>query len=303
MAPTYPRSTDLDPSRLRWRLRVRHDPPGAVRRRGGRSAPVGPAAHRRVAGADRDHHQAYIAWDTYLANQARIDANTRPRAHEPGTGACAKGCALLQGLAVCGRCGRKLAVQYEAGTTRRPAITATAGNLVNGRGVACGGRHADPTRPSPRPSWPPWTRPAVEAAWPLPNPSPPTATPPWPSGATKSSGPATRRQAERRYMAVDPETGSWPEDSRPTGKLSSHEWPPPKPSWPGERPGPRPSAKTNELQCSLSAPTWTGVAGAHHHRPGPQRAAQNPARRGERRPSAAKRTRPTKWCCVGKGAP
>jgi DNA invertase Pin-like site-specific DNA recombinase len=61
-----------------------------------------------------DHHkeQAYISWERYLANQARIDKNTRPQAHEPGTGALREGCALLQGLAVCGRCGRKLAVHY-----------------------------------------------------------------------------------------------------------------------------------------------------------------------------------------------
>jgi hypothetical protein len=55
-----------------------------------------------------DHHeeQAYISWDRYLANQARIDNNTRPQAHEPGTGAVREGCALLQGLAVCGPYGK-----------------------------------------------------------------------------------------------------------------------------------------------------------------------------------------------------
>jgi hypothetical protein len=51
------------------------------------------------------HHRD---WDTYQANQARIGKNVRP--HEPGTGAVREGCALLQGLATCGTCGRRLAV-------------------------------------------------------------------------------------------------------------------------------------------------------------------------------------------------
>src|SRR5215207_5601921 len=72
-----------------------------------------------------DHHHGFIDWDTYQANQARIGANTRPRAHQPGTGAVREGCALLQGLATCGSCGRKLAVYYGTGT----------GQLVDGRGT------------------------------------------------------------------------------------------------------------------------------------------------------------------------
>jgi DNA invertase Pin-like site-specific DNA recombinase len=59
-----------------------------------------------------DHHPGFIDWDTYQANQARLAANTRPAAHEPGTGAVREGCALLQGLATCGVCARKLAVLY-----------------------------------------------------------------------------------------------------------------------------------------------------------------------------------------------
>jgi Recombinase len=57
-----------------------------------------------------DHHRGFIDWDTYQANQARIGQNIRPTAHQPGTGAVREGCALLQGLATCGVCGRKLAV-------------------------------------------------------------------------------------------------------------------------------------------------------------------------------------------------
>ena len=82
-----------------------------------------------------DHHPGFIDWDTYQANQARIATNTRPKAHQPGTGAVREGCALLQGLATYGVCGRKLAVYYEGPTKATPGYYCTAGGLVNGRGV------------------------------------------------------------------------------------------------------------------------------------------------------------------------
>jgi len=82
-----------------------------------------------------DHHPGFIDWDTYLANQARIGSNTRPQASRPGTGAVREGSALLQGLATCGTCGRKLAIFY-----RGPAKTVPnyycqgSADLVDGRG-------------------------------------------------------------------------------------------------------------------------------------------------------------------------
>lgn len=80
------------------------------------------------------HHPGFIDWDTYLANQARIGSNTRPRAHEPGTGAVREGCALLQGLAACGVCGRKLAVYYDGPTKSTPGYYCTGtGQIVDGR--------------------------------------------------------------------------------------------------------------------------------------------------------------------------
>ena len=83
-----------------------------------------------------DHHPGFTDWDTYLANQARIGANIRPQASQPGTGAVREGSALLQGLATCGTCGRKLAIFY-----RGPAKTVPnyycqgSAELVDGRGA------------------------------------------------------------------------------------------------------------------------------------------------------------------------
>src|SRR5690242_8271570 len=53
------------------------------------------------------HHQGYIDGANYEANRAHIGTTIRPRAHQSG-GAVREGAALLQGLASCGHCGRKL---------------------------------------------------------------------------------------------------------------------------------------------------------------------------------------------------
>jgi Recombinase len=94
-----------------------------------------------------NHHPGYIDWDTYLANTAKIAANTRPVRHEPGTGAIREGCALLQGLAACGICSRKLAVFYQGPSKTTPGYYCTGtGALVDGRGtrhLQCGGLAID----------------------------------------------------------------------------------------------------------------------------------------------------------------
>ena len=81
-----------------------------------------------------DHHPGYIDWATWEANQARIGANTRPRAHEPG-GAVREGSALLQGLATCSACGRRLAVHYQ-GARSTQGYHCAGRELLAGRGVS-----------------------------------------------------------------------------------------------------------------------------------------------------------------------
>jgi hypothetical protein len=82
-----------------------------------------------------EHHVGFIDRATYEANQARIGTNVRPRAHQPG-GAVREGAALLQGIASCGHCGRKLRTQYP-GRNARPGYYCAGKNIVNGRGVYC----------------------------------------------------------------------------------------------------------------------------------------------------------------------
>jgi DNA invertase Pin-like site-specific DNA recombinase len=83
----------------------------------------------------RDHHQGFIDWETYELNQARLAQNTRPAPHQAG-GAIREGAALLQGLATCGRCGRKLKVYYQ-GKHATPGYYCPGNTLANGRAVYC----------------------------------------------------------------------------------------------------------------------------------------------------------------------
>ena len=59
----------------------------------------------------RNHHPAYLSWETYLANQGRLAQNyTAGGAHPVRTGE-----ALLQGIVLCGTCGRGMGPVYRAG--------------------------------------------------------------------------------------------------------------------------------------------------------------------------------------------
>lgn len=68
-----------------------------------------------------EHHPGYVSWPEYLQTRERLRSNVRPRGE--GGGAAREGAALLQGLARCGRCGRRMQVGYAGtnGTVRRYA--------------------------------------------------------------------------------------------------------------------------------------------------------------------------------------
>jgi DNA invertase Pin-like site-specific DNA recombinase/predicted DNA-binding transcriptional regulator AlpA len=82
-----------------------------------------------------DHHQGFIDWETFERNQARLAQNTRPRPHESG-GAVREGAALLQGMASCGLCGRRLLVFY-SGRNSSPGYYCAGSDIVQGRGSQC----------------------------------------------------------------------------------------------------------------------------------------------------------------------
>ncbi len=59
----------------------------------------------------QDHHEGYITWPEYLANQERLEQN-RSALGEAVSGAARPGKGLLAGLVRCGHCGRKMRVRY-----------------------------------------------------------------------------------------------------------------------------------------------------------------------------------------------
>ncbi len=59
----------------------------------------------------QNRHQGYIGWEEFLANQAQLEAN-RARYQEAKPGVARKGQGLLQGIAVCGRCGARMRLRY-----------------------------------------------------------------------------------------------------------------------------------------------------------------------------------------------
>ena len=71
---------------------------------------------RRIAVEDwpfvlHDHHPAYITWEQFRRNQLRLIENCTSQ-HQEHRGAIREGAALLQGLVLCGRCGRRMTVRY-----------------------------------------------------------------------------------------------------------------------------------------------------------------------------------------------
>lgn len=58
------------------------------------------------------HHPGYIGWDEYLENQQMLAENQTNQPEHCLSGAAREGRALLQGLLVCGHCGRRLSPRY-----------------------------------------------------------------------------------------------------------------------------------------------------------------------------------------------
>ena len=83
-------------------------------------------------------HEGYVTWEEWLAIQERLAANSI----RAGSGAPREGRALLQGLAVCGTCGRKLQTQYGSGV-RYVCQESSSGTGGEGRCQSASGAAAD----------------------------------------------------------------------------------------------------------------------------------------------------------------
>src|SRR6266704_3286777 len=59
-----------------------------------------------------DAHPGYITWDHFLRNQRQLDDNRTWRAEEH-RGVVREGPSLLQGIVLCGSCGRRMSIRYQ----------------------------------------------------------------------------------------------------------------------------------------------------------------------------------------------
>jgi DNA invertase Pin-like site-specific DNA recombinase len=76
----------------------------------------------------RDHYPAYISWEQYEANQARLEQN---RSRYTSRCSVRRGRALLAGLVECNRCGRRLRTQY-CGPANKPRYNCSANYTLYG---------------------------------------------------------------------------------------------------------------------------------------------------------------------------
>ncbi len=80
------------------------------------------------------HHPGYLSWEEFVSNQARLRENAYGEGHR---GVAREGTALLQGLAYCGICGRKMSVQHHAAKERRSSIYMCDRGYSNGDAHLC----------------------------------------------------------------------------------------------------------------------------------------------------------------------
>src|SRR5882762_1314348 len=66
-----------------------------------------------------DHHPGYITWDQFLANRHRLAVNRTNC--EVLAGPAREGLCLLQGVLICGICGRRLSVRYTGNSGLYPS--------------------------------------------------------------------------------------------------------------------------------------------------------------------------------------
>ncbi len=86
-----------------------------------------------------DHHPAYISWEDFEANQKLLASN---QTNAERSGPAREGAALLPGIILCGRCGRRMTVRYTGTGGVRPAYECT-GRWEHGNKASCTSVPAD----------------------------------------------------------------------------------------------------------------------------------------------------------------
>ena len=165
---------------------------------------------------------AYISIEQYERNMQRLDAN---RSRAQSLGAVRDGPALLAGLVVCGRCGKKMTVRYQRGRRGKLHPVCVCSRDKSDYAAAQCQQLAGPvsTRMSPICCWLRWRRPRWRFRWPRPGRPRPSASRPagsggsaWNAPISPPAGPAASTSSPSRRTAWS--SVSW----RRTGTLR---WP------------------------------------------------------------------------------
>ena len=73
----------------------------------------------------QEHHPGYLGWDEYLENQQMLEQNQTNQPEQCSSGAAREGRALLQGMLLCGHCGRRLSPRYTGNGGIHPVYECT----------------------------------------------------------------------------------------------------------------------------------------------------------------------------------
>jgi hypothetical protein len=89
-------------------------------------------------------HPAYLRWEDYVENQRQLTRNRTDLMSEGRQGAPRQGAALLQGLLLCGQCGRRMTVRYHGPSGLRAAYQCDRRRMYDGQGGMCWSVSAGP---------------------------------------------------------------------------------------------------------------------------------------------------------------
>jgi DNA invertase Pin-like site-specific DNA recombinase len=84
-----------------------------------------------------DAHPAYLSWEDYMENQRQLTRNRTDLASEGRQGVSRAGSALLPGLLLCGRCGRRMSGRYHGPQGQRAAYQCDRRRFQDGQGGMC----------------------------------------------------------------------------------------------------------------------------------------------------------------------
>ena len=171
-----------DPPGLRRRVCLRPDPPGTATL--GQDGTL--RIRRRVLPQDQwevlipDHHQGFIDWDAYQANQARIGRTSARWPTSPAPARSAKAARCCRAWPPAGPAAASSPSTTTASTRPPPATTAPAPATSSTAAApgTCGSAASPSTPRSPPRSWPRSSRPRCKPAWKPPGSSNTATTPP-----------------------------------------------------------------------------------------------------------------------------